>query len=120
MNTTLDSKPLWVKRGMLLASFGVGVYSIAYLWSSHCEGFHYAESWVRSSQAVTSSVGPVSSVHLSPIHEFRYKFAGDEATFLGTLVATGSTGQISVKVVASKHDGTWALQRAEENGRLLN
>ena len=120
MNTTLASKPIWVKRAMLLATFAVVVYSIAYLWASHCEGFQYAENWVRSSEAVTSSVGPVSSVCLSPIHEFRYKFAGDDATFFGTLVATGSTGQISVRVAASKHGGTWALQSAEGNGRLLN
>lgn len=120
MNMTPRGKSLGVKRAQLIAAFGVGVYSVAYLWASHCEGFQFAEQWLRSSAAVTRAVGTVSSVHLSPIHEFRYRFAGNDATFVGTLVASGSTGEISVSVAASEHDGVWTLKSAERNGHFLN
>jgi hypothetical protein len=120
MSTAPRGSSFWGKRALLIAAFAVGVYSVAYLWVAHCEGFQFSEQWLRSSGAVTRAVGAVSSVRLSPIHEFRYKFAGNDATFVGTLVVSGSSGEVSVQVAASEHDGVWTVKSAERNGRLLN
>jgi hypothetical protein len=105
------------KRKLLMYGVVAVVVAVGF-WLGGYSYFRYSDEWpaaqqvISNSDFVTSSVGKVRKIELSPFG-FYYRFSGDWAQARVCIVVTGDKAEARFKADVEMVNGRWSLKRIE-------
>jgi len=103
-----------IKKRKILLYVLIAVVVVVGFWLGGYSYFRYSTDWsaaqqlIAKSEPVTSRVGNVTDVSVSPFG-FLYRFSGDWATANATVTVTGDRGKGRFRVELEMVDGRWRI-----------
>jgi hypothetical protein len=100
--------------GLLAVLVTVGFWLGGYAYFVGSDDWRVAQETIASSEVLTSKVGKVKGISVSPLG-FSYRFSGQWGEAKLRLLVRGDSGESKCKAVLEKSKGKWKLVRIEED-----
>lgn len=99
--------------GLLAVLVTIGFWLSGYTYFVNSDNWHVAQETIANSKIVTSEVGNVKDISVSPFG-FSYRFSGQWEQAKLRLLVRGDLGKSKFKAVLEKSKGKWRLVRIEK------